>query len=134
MLVERMAPSGVEMIVGVVRDPTFGPVISVGAGGITTELFRDVAYRIAPLDEGAALAMLRTLKTFPLLEGFRGQRPADLSSLARLIAHISRIAHAGRAAIAELELNPVIVHMIVHPEGQGCTIADALLVLGQEGA
>ncbi len=129
VLLERMAASGTEMIVGVVRDPTFGPVITVGAGGTTTELFSDVAYRLAPVDEAEAAAMVRSLRSAPLLEGFRGAPEADLPALAGLVSLVSRLAHAGRATVAELELNPVIVH----PAGQGCTVADALLVLSPAG-
>lgn len=125
VLIEKMAPPGVEIIVGVVRDPTFGPVVTVGAGGITTELFRDVAYALAPLDEAAAEALIRTLRSAPLLDGFRGAPPADMAALARLVSLVSRLADAGRDRISELELNPVIVH----PQGRGCTVADALLVL-----
>ena len=125
VLVERMAGAGTEMIVGVVRDPTFGPVITVGAGGTSTELFKDVVYRLAPVDEAEATAMVRSLRSAPLLEGFRGAPEADLPALAGLVSLVSRIADAGRATVAELELNPVIVH----PAGQGCTVADALLVL-----
>ena len=125
VLLEPMAPPGVEIIVGIVRDPTFGPVVMVGAGGVATELFNDTAYRLAPVDEAEAAAMIRDLRSAPLLEGFRGARPADVPALAHLVALVSQIASAGRADVAELELNPVIVH----PVGQGCTIADALLVL-----
>ena len=133
VLLEPMARPGVEVIVGVVRDPTFGPMVTVGAGGTATELFKDVAHRLAPLDEADAAGLVRELRSAPLLQGFRGAPDADLPALARLIALVSQVAHAGRAAVAELELNPVIVH----PAGQGCTIADALLVLspaGPEGA
>ncbi len=129
VLVEPMAPPGVEIIVGVVRDPTFGPVVTVGAGGVTTELFHDVAYALAPLDEAAAEALIRTLRSAPLLDGFRGARPADIAALARLVSLISRLADAGRDRISELELNPVIVHA----QGRGCTVADALLVLSPAG-
>ncbi len=125
VLLEPMARPGVEIIVGIVRDPTFGPVVMVGAGGVAAELFNDAAYRLAPVDEAEAAAMVRDLRSAPLLDGFRGARPADVPALARLVALVSRIADAGRADIAELELNPVIVH----PAGQGCTIADALLAL-----
>jgi acyl-CoA synthetase (NDP forming) len=129
VLLEPMAARGVEMIVGVVRDPTFGPVVTVGAGGVTTELFKDVAYALAPIDEAEATALIRTLRSAPLLEGFRGAPPADLAALARLVSLLSRLADAGRDRISELELNPVIVH----PEGRGCTVADALLVLSPAG-
>ncbi len=125
VLLEPMAPVGIEMIIGVVRDPTFGPVVMVGAGGVATELFQDTAHRLAPVDETGATAMLRELRSAPLLDGFRGAPPADLPALARLVALVSRFADAGRATVAELELNPIIVH----PAGGGCTIADALLVL-----
>ncbi len=125
VLLEPMAPAGVEMIVGIVRDPTFGPVVTLGAGGTRAELFGDAVHRLAPLDEAEATAALRSLRAGPLLEGFRGAAPADLPALARLVSQVSRLAHAGRATVAELELNPVIVH----PAGRGCTVADALLVL-----
>ncbi len=129
VLLEPMAARGVEIIVGVVRDPSFGPVVMVGAGGVATELFQDTAYRLAPVDQAEAAAMLRELRSARLLDGFRGAPPSDIPALARLVALVSRFADAGRATVAELELNPVIVH----PAGQGCTIADALLVLSPAG-
>lgn len=124
VLVERMAAPGVEMIVGVVRDPTFGPVLMLGAGGVTTELYRDVAYRLAPVDEAGAAAMLEELRAAALLRGFRGAPAADAAALARLVASVSRLAHACRDTVREIELNPVLVH----PAGAGCTVVDALLV------
>ncbi len=128
VLIERMAGRGVEMIVGAMRDATFGPVVMVGAGGIRAELFRDTAYRLAPVGEAEALAMLRELRGAPLLEGFRGAPKADVTALARLISQVSRLVAAGRDRIAEFELNPVIVHQA----GEGCSIADALLVLAPD--
>jgi acetyltransferase len=130
VLLERMAPRGVEMIIGILRDPTFGPVVMVGAGGVTTELFRDTVYRLAPVDEVEATAMLRELRSAPLLDGFRGAPKTDIPAFARLISLASRLAAAGRDHIAELELNPVIVHAA----GEGCSVADALLVLVPEEA
>ncbi|KMO16294.1 acetate--CoA ligase family protein [Methylobacterium platani] len=124
VLLERMAPGGVEVIVSVLRDPAVGPVVTVGAGGTQAEIWRDTVHRIAPVDEGEAAAMLGELRSFPLLAGFRGAPPADAAALAHLVARLSRLAVAS-PRIAELELNPVIVH----PEGRGCTIADALLVV-----
>lgn len=125
VLIERMAPRGVEIIVGVLRDETFGPVLTVGLGGITAELFADATFRTAPVDEDEALEMLRELRGFPLLDGFRGAPPADTGALARLIARVSAVA-AAADTVREIELNPVIVHSA----GAGCTIADALLVAG----
>jgi acetyltransferase len=124
VLIGPMAKKGVEIIVGTMTDKTFGPMVMVGLGGITTELFRDVMYRPAPVsvDEGAT--MLAGLKAAPLLNGFRGAAKADVAALARLIADISVLAARHAGEIAEIELNPVLVH----PEGQGVTIVDALVV------
>ncbi|HKM61852.1 MAG TPA: acetate--CoA ligase family protein [Acidisphaera sp.] len=125
VLVERMAPRGREMIVGVVRDPVVGPVVTLGAGGTEAELFRDVAHRLAPVDEQEAHDMLAELRAAPLLHGWRGAPAADVAALTRLVALVSQLGAAEQ--VAELELNPVIVHAA----GQGCTIADALIVLGK---
>jgi acetyltransferase len=123
VLVSPMAKPGIEIIVGSIRDELFGPILMVGLGGIATEVFNDVVYRPAPVTESEAVVMLRELKSAPLLAGFRGAPPTDIAALADLIAKISRIADAV-PEIGEIELNPVIVH----PEGQGVTIADALIV------
>jgi hypothetical protein len=120
-----MAPRGVEVIVSVVRDPSVGPVVTVGAGGTQAEIWRDTAHRIAPVDENEAATMLRELRSAGLLDGFRGAPAADVPALARIVARLSELA-AAAPQIAELELNPVIVHA----QGEGCTIADALLVVG----
>jgi acyl-CoA synthetase (NDP forming) len=125
VLLEPMAAPGAEIIVGIIRDPTFGPIVMAGAGGTRAELYNDAVYRLAPVDEAEAAEMVTSLKCAPLLQGFRGAQPGDLPALARLIAQISRLADGARHRIRELELNPVIVHAA----GQGCTIADALLVL-----
>ncbi len=121
VLVGPMAKKGVEIIVGTMTDETFGPMVMVGLGGITTELFRDVVYRPAPVSAEEAGAMLAGLKAAPLLNGFRGAAKADVAALAQLIADISVLA---ARQIAEIELNPVLVH----GEGQGVTIVDALVV------
>lgn len=122
---EPMAPAGIETIVGVIRDELFGPVLMVGAGGVATELFKDVAYRLAPVDRNGALEMLSGLRIMSLLAGVRGAAGADVEALARLIARISGFAVAGRESIREIELNPVIVHAA----GEGCSVVDALIVL-----
>jgi acyl-CoA synthetase (NDP forming) len=125
VLLERMVAEGVEIIVGIIRDPVFGPVVMLGAGGVTAELFKDVAYSLAPVDAQEATAMLRTLRSFPLLDGFRGEPPADIPALADLVARLSVFAAACQDAVREVELNPVIVH----PAGEGCSVADALLTI-----
>lgn len=124
VLIGPMAKRGVEIIVGTMTDKTFGPMVMVGLGGITTELFRDVVYRPAPVSAEEAGAMLAGLKAAPLLNGFRGAAKADILALAELIADISALAARHAGEIAEIELNPVLVH----PEGHGVTIVDALVV------
>ncbi|QHP66518.1 CoA-binding protein [Bradyrhizobium sp. LCT2] len=124
VLVGPMAKQGVEIIVGTMTDETFGPMVMVGLGGITTELFRDVVYRPAPVSAEEAGAMLKGLKAAPLLNGFRGAAKADVAALSQLIADVSVLAARHARDIAEIELNPVLVHA----EGQGVTIVDALVV------
>jgi acyl-CoA synthetase (NDP forming) len=124
VLVSPLAKKGVEIIVGTLQDATFGPMVMVGLGGITTELFRDVIYRPAPVSAAEAAAMLAELKAAPLLGGFRGAAKADVAALSQLIAQLSSLAAIYRAQISEIEINPVLVH----PQGQGVTIVDALVV------
>jgi acetyltransferase len=124
VLVCPMAKKGVEIIIGTICDATFGPMVMVGLGGITTELFRDVIYRPAPVGAAEAAGMLAELKAAPLLSGFRGAAKADIAALSQLISQISALAAASREHISEIEINPVLVH----PEGQGVTIVDALVV------
>ncbi|MGA2290619.1 acetate--CoA ligase family protein [Bradyrhizobium sp.] len=124
VLVTPMAKKGVEIIIGTLMDKTFGPLIMVGLGGITTELFEDVIYRPAPVGAVEAAAMLAELRAAPLLNGFRGAAKADVAALAQLIAQLSMLASACRDHISEIEINPVLVH----PEGRGVTIVDALVV------
>ena len=123
VLVGPMAKKGVEIIVGTMLDATFGPMIMVGLGGITTELFRDVVYRPAPVSAAEAAAMLAELKAAPLLNGFRGAAKADIPTLSQLISQVSVLAAQYAQEISEIEINPVLVH----PEGQGVTIVDALV-------
>jgi acetate---CoA ligase (ADP-forming) len=124
VLVGPMAKKGVEIIAGTMLDATFGPMIMVGLGGITTELFRDVVYRPAPVSAPEASAMLAELKAAPLLNGFRGAAKADVPALSQLISQVSVLAARYAREISEIEINPVLVH----PEGQGVTIVDALVV------
>jgi acetate---CoA ligase (ADP-forming) len=124
VLVSPMAKKGVEIIVGTMLDATFGPMIMVGLGGITTELFKDVIYSPAPVSAEEAAAMLGELKAAPLLNGFRGAAKADVPALSQLISQISQLAARFKVEISEIEINPVLVH----PEGKGVTIVDALVV------
>jgi len=106
---QPMVPAGVEMIVGVVQDEHFGPILACGAGGTTTELLRDVAVRITPIAKGDAGRMVRSLKTYPLLEGYRGAAPADVAALEDVLLRVSALVEA-HPQVAEMDLNPVIVH------------------------
>ena len=106
--VQAMVTSGVEMLVGVVHDPLFGPVLACGAGGTTAELLKDVAVRITPLSDLDAREMLRSLKTFPLLDGYRGAPKADVAALEELMLRVSAMVE-GHAEIAELDCNPAMV-------------------------
>jgi succinyl-CoA synthetase beta subunit len=124
VLVGPMAKRGVEIIIGTLQDETFGPMVMVGLGGVTTELFRDVVYRPAPVGVDEAGLMLDELKAGALLRGFRGAARADVAALAQLIAQLSLLAARLRDHVSEIELNPVLVHA----EGQGVTIVDALVV------
>ena len=124
VLVQRMAPPGLEAIAGIVVDPTFGPILTVGLGGIHTEIFKDVVSAPAPLGEDEALALVRRLKSWPLFAGVRGRGPADALALARTVAGLSRFAAEMADHLAEIDLNPILVH----PEGQGVSVADALIV------
>lgn len=122
VLVQPMAPPGVEVIVGTTRDARFGPMVLVGLGGIFAEVLRDTALAPAPVSGEQARAMIEGLKGAPLLQGARGRPPADVGALARLVAQVSALASAHRDTIAGIDLNPVIVH------AAGLSIADALLV------
>jgi len=125
VLVQKMAPKGHELVIGMVNDATFGPIMMVGYGGTTVELFGDVVHGPAPVDEDDAVRMLRSLRSSKLLTGFRGAAPIDLAPVTRLIAALSRAALTLQDQVQEFELNPVILHA----DGSGLTVADALLTL-----
>jgi acyl-CoA synthetase (NDP forming) len=111
-LVQGMAPPGTELLVGMVLDPVFGPVFACGAGGTTAEVAGDVEVRLAPLTARDADEMLRALRAYPLLTGFRGAPPADLDALAEVILRVAALVSA-HEEIVELDLNPVLAS----PEG-----------------
>lgn len=107
-LVQQMAPSGTEMLVGVVHDALFGPVVACGAGGITAEVLKDVQVRITPLTDLDAGEMVRSLRTYPLLEGYRGAPRGDIAALEELLQRVSALVE-DHPQIAEMDLNPVVV-------------------------
>ena len=124
VLVQAMAKRGQEMILGVTRDPVFGPMLMVGLGGIHVEVLKDVAFAPVPLDTEGALDLVSQLKGAALLDGVRGAKPADKAALAELMVALSRFAADHADAVAEIDLNPVIVHAA----GEGLSVVDALIV------
>jgi acyl-CoA synthetase (NDP forming) len=117
-VVQRMSATGVEMIVGVVHDPQFGPVVACGAGGVLVELLKDVSVRLTPITVRDAQEMVRSLKTFALLTGYRGSPAHDVAALVDTILRVGALVDA-HPEIGELDLNPIIVHE------RGATIVDA---------
>jgi acyl-CoA synthetase (NDP forming) len=124
VLVQAMAKRGLEMILGITRDPSFGPMLMVGLGGIHVEVLKDVAFAPVPLGPDEAAVLLGELKGAALLDGVRGAKPSDKAALVHLMVDLSRFAADHADAVAEIDLNPVIVH----PEGDGLTVVDALIV------
>ena len=124
VLVSRMVTGGVETILGVQDDPTFGPVVMFGLGGIFVDTLKDVAFRVAPFADDEAHRMMRELKGFRLLEGVRWRPRCDLDALAAALSALSRFAAAHAGHLQSAELNPVVVL----PEGRGLVALDALIV------
>jgi hypothetical protein len=125
VIVAPMVRDGVELIVGARRDPVFGPVIAVGAGGIHAEVLRDMVVAALPLVPGEASALVRTLRVWPLLEGARGRPHADVDALIGVVEAVSAVM-LGHPDIQEIEINPVRVL----PRGMGAWPLDAMMVLG----
>jgi len=120
--VQKMARPGTEVIIGTTRDPQFGPVLMFGLGGVMVELLRDVSFRIIPLRRWDADQMIRELEGYPLLQGFRGQEPADIASLEALLLSVSGLVE-NNPEIRELDLNPVFVYK------DGALVVDARITL-----
>ncbi|OGV97844.1 MAG: hypothetical protein A3I04_01635 [Nitrospinae bacterium RIFCSPLOWO2_02_FULL_39_110] len=108
-LLEEMSPKGVEVIIGGLRDPQFGPTVMFGLGGIAVELLKDVSYRLAPLDKNEAIEMIKEVKGYPLLSGFRGSNPVDMENLISTIMKLSEIL-IKLEKIREIEINPLLVY------------------------
>jgi acetyltransferase len=120
--VQKMAKPGVEVIMGMSRDPQFGPTMMFGLGGVFTEVIEDVAFRVAPLDRRSAAEMVREIKGLPLLQGYRGGVATDLAALEDILIKLSQLV-ATTPEIEELDLNPVIAH------GDGAVVVDARVIL-----
>lgn len=126
LLVERMIVGGVgELIVGILRDPQFGPVMTIGSGGVLVELLDDTRTLLLPASRADMEIALRSLRLFPLLDGYRGREKADVEATLDVLQGIARFAEEHGAAIVEMDINP----LIVCETGKGAVIADALIVL-----
>jgi acetyltransferase len=121
-LISPMAAPGQECIVGMIRDPQFGPVIMFGLGGIFVEVLKDVSFRVAPLTDGDIDAMIHEIKGYRVLTGMRGEKPKDTGAIKNILAGLSDIA-VDNPEIAEIDLNPVIVHQ------KGASIVDSRIIL-----
>ncbi len=120
--VQQMARPGTEVIVGVSTDPQFGPVLMFGLGGVLVEVLKDVSFRIIPIVARDARQMIHEIKGFPLLEGYRGQDPADLAALESLLLRVSDFVEHN-PQVSELDLNPVFAYK------DGALAVDARIVL-----
>ena len=120
VLVQPMIGGGVELMVGVTQDPSFGPLIGFGLGGIHVEILKDVCFRVTPITDRDAKEMIRSIRGYRLLEGYRGHPPADIAAIEELLLRVARLVEE-IPDISELDLNPVIAL----PPGQGCWIVDA---------
>jgi acyl-CoA synthetase (NDP forming) len=128
VLVVKQMQGGVECIIGIHRDPVFGPVAMFGLGGVFVEVLRDVVLRLCPFGEAEAEAMIRAIKGLPLLTGARGRPPADIKALAAALARLSVFAHEAGPRLRAIEINPIIAM----PEGKGAFALDAVIELETE--
>lgn len=119
VLVQPMIPGGVELMIGVTQDPLFGPLIAFGLGGIHVEILKDVCFRVTPITARDAGEMVRSIRGYPLLQGYRGHPAADIAAVEDVLQRIARLVEEV-PEISELDLNPVIAL----PPGQGCMIID----------
>lgn len=120
--VQEMAPASTEVIVGAIKDPQFGQTLMFGLGGIFVEILKDVTFRIAPITEQEAREMIIEVKAYPLLQGYRGQPPADIDAIVKILLATSRLI-MDYPQIKELDLNPVIVYE------KGAKTVDARIIL-----
>lgn len=120
--VQRMEKQGIEVIVGMTKDPQFGPVLMFGLGGVLVEVLKDVAFRVIPINERDARQMVREINGFPLLQGYRGQDPADIGKIEELLLKVSQFIEQ-HPEVAELDLNPVFAYK------DGALAVDARIVI-----
>lgn len=126
VLIEQMAVKGVEVILGASRDPRFGPLMMFGLGGTLVEVLKDVSFRLAPMWRISAERMVREIRSFQVLDGFRGNPPSDIEAIVDTLLRLSTMV-CNHPEISELDINP----LIVHERGKGCSVADSRIMLRQ---
>ncbi len=126
VLVQKMGEPGDEIILGMNRYPVFGPLLMFGLGGIFVEVFRDVVFRLAPTGRNEARRMIKSIKGYSLLKGFRGRPKADIEAIEKLVVSLSDMV-INHPEITEMDINP----LLVHGEGKGATVADCRIILGK---
>jgi acetyltransferase len=126
ILIEEMARKGVEVILGASRDARFGPLMMFGLGGTMVEVLKDVSFRLAPMWEISAERMVHSIRSFQVLDGFRGTPPSDIPAIVDTLLRLSEMV-CNHPEISELDINP----LIVHAKGQGCSVADSRVMLRQ---
>ncbi len=126
ILLEKMVPKGVELIVGLQNDPQFGPVIMAGLGGVLTEVFRDVAFRMLPITTSDAKSMLNELKGSKILKGFRGSKPIDINMIAKALVKIGKLGVDNANFFDSIDFNPIIAYP------KSYYVVDAKILLGKE--
>ena len=127
ILLEKMVPKGgVELIVGIQNDPQFGPMIMAGLGGVMTEIFKDVAFRMLPITTSDAKSMLNELKGSKLLKGFRGSAPIDINMVAKMLVDIGKLGVENADYVNSIDFNPVIVYP------KSYFVVDAKIILNNE--
>jgi len=122
VLVQEMAPSSTEVIVGAIKDPQFGPAIMFGLGGIFVEVLKDVTFRVAPITVDEAREMITEVKAYPLLKGYRNLPPADIEAIVKILLNTSRLVMEHQE-IRELDLNPIMVYE------KGAKTVDARIII-----
>jgi len=122
IVVQEMAAPSTEVIVGATKDPQFGPALMFGLGGIFVEVLKDVTFRIAPITEEDAREMITEVKAYPILKGYRGQPPADIEAIVKILLNTSKLV-MNHQEIKELDLNPIIVYE------KGAKTVDARIIL-----
>ncbi len=124
ILVQKMVPGGREVILGVNRDPRFGHAVMFGLGGIFVEVYKDVAFRLAPMARNVVRRMIRSIRGYPILKGLRGEKPADIEAIEKNLLSLRQMV-TDFPIIKELDINP----LFVHKEGEGTTVADVIITL-----